>query len=292
MPRIGRAGTYLGLGLLSVIWGMAFIAIKVADTELTPVNLALIRWLLASVPFLLLLPVIGKPKAAFEKKDAPRLLVVALANVAGYHITLNYAETTLTPGVSALLIAFGPIFIVVLSYFLLNEKAGRRIVAGLALAIVGTAVLSLGSMTTGGVNSVTGVVEALGTALCYALFAVVGKPLVVKYGSAPTTILAGLVGTAMLLPLVSTSLVMQLQSLDFYGWASVLYLGLLSTVFGYLMFYSLISSGTVARVSIQLYLIPLVSVIGGTALLGDSLTLAVLLGGGLMLGAVALATWK
>ena len=53
---------------------------------MSPVNLALMRWLVASVPFLALFPFIGRPKTRFERKDVPRLPVVALANVAGHRI--------------------------------------------------------------------------------------------------------------------------------------------------------------------------------------------------------------
>ena len=64
MSQLGKSITaYSGLLILSVIWGLAFVAIKEADTELSPVNLALLRWLVASVPFLILLPLIGRPKA-------------------------------------------------------------------------------------------------------------------------------------------------------------------------------------------------------------------------------------
>ena len=288
----GSVTAYAGLLVLSVIWGLAFVAIKQADTELSPVNLALLRWLVACVPFLALLPVIGKPKVKLERKDIPRLLIVAFANVVGYHISLNYAETTLSAGLAALLIAFGPIFIVILSYLLLDERAGRRVLLGLALAIAGTAVLSTGSISVNDLSSYGGIFEALITALCYALFAVLGKPLVHKYGSAPTTIMAGLVGTAMMLPLISGSFFSQVSALSFTGWFSVLYLSLLSTVFGYLLFYALISRGAVTRLSIQLYLVPVVSVIGGALLLNESLTLPVLVGGGLMLVAVGISTRK
>jgi drug/metabolite transporter (DMT)-like permease len=293
MSRLRKSATaYSGLVVLSVIWGMAFVAIKQADTELSPVNLALLRWMVASVPFLVLLPIIGRPKAKLERKDIPRFLAVALANVAGYHISLNYAETTLSAGLSALLIAFGPIFIAVLSYLLLNERASRNIVLGLVLAVAGTAVLSTGSISFSDLSSYGGILEALVTALCYALFTVLGKPLVHKYGSAPTTIIAGLVGTGMMLPLLSQSLVTQASSLSFYGWASVFYLALLSTVFGYLMFYAMVSRGAVTRLSIQLYLIPVVSVVGGALLLNEPLTLPILVGGGMMLTAVAVSTRK
>ncbi len=293
MSQLRKSATaYSGLLVLSVIWGLAFVAIKQADTELSPVNLALLRWLVASVPFLVLFPVIGRPKTKFERRDVPRLLVVALANVAGYHISLNSAETTLSAGLSALLISFGPIFIVILSYLLLNERAGRKVVLGLVLAISGTAILSTGSISVSDLASYGGVIEALITALCYALFAVLGKPLVHKYGSASTTIMAGLIGTSMMLPLLSESLITQASAMSFYGWASVLYLSLLSTVFGYLLFYSLVSRGAVSKLSIQLYLVPVVSVIGGALLLGEAVTASVMLGGGLMLAAVAVSTWK
>ena len=293
MSQIRKSATaYSGLLVLSVIWGLAFVAIKEADTELSPVNLALLRWLLASVPFLILFPIIGRPKTKFERRDSPRLLAVALANVAGYHISLNYAETTLSAGLSALLIAFGPIFIVILSYFLLNEKASRRVLMGLVLAFSGTAVLSAGSVSAGDLSSYVGIFEALITALCYALFTVLAKPLVHKYGSACTTILAGVIGTALMLPLLSGSFLSQVSSLSFYGWTSVLYLSLLSTVFGYLMFYTLVSRGAVSRLSIQLYLIPVVSVIGGALLLSEPVSAYVVVGGGMMLVAVGVATWK
>ena len=287
-----RLTAYSGLVVLSVIWGVAFVAIRQADRELAPVNLALIRWLVAAVPFLILLPLIGRPKTKFERKDVPRLLVVAFANVAGYHIALNSAETTLSAGLSGLLISFSPIIIVVLSYFLLNERAGRKVFFGIGLAVAGTVILSLSSISLSDLSSFAGIAEVLGAAFSYSLFTVVSKPLVQKYGSASVTIIAGLLGTVMILPLISGSLITQVLSLSFYGWASVLYLSLLSTVFGYLLFYGLVSRGAVSKLAIQLYLIPIVSVVGGVILLAEPVTAGDIVGGGLMLTAIAVATWK
>jgi len=283
---------YSGLLVLSIIWGLAFVAIKQVVTELSPVNLALLRWFVACVPFLILFPIIGRPRARFERRDIPRLLVVAFANVVGYHISLYYAETTLSAGLSALLTSFGPIFIAILSYLLLSEKAGKKVLFGLLLAIAGTAVLSIGSVSLNDLSSYGGIIEALLTAFCYALFTVLGKPLVHKYGSASTTILAGLIGTAMMLPLLTPSFFAQTSALSLTGWAGVLYLSLLSTVFGYLMFYALVSRGAVTRLAIQLYLIPVVSVVGGALLLSEPLTASVVVGGGMMLVAVGISTQR
>jgi drug/metabolite transporter (DMT)-like permease len=282
----------LGLSVLSVIWGLAFVAIKQADFELSPVNLALLRWLVASVLFLLLLPLIGRPKTKLDRRDVPRLLIVAFANVVGYHLSLNYAETTVSAGLSGLLISFGPVFIVLLSALLLNERAGPKVLLALLIAVLGAVVLSIGAINPTDLASLSGPGSVVLAAFFYALFAVLGKPLVHKYGSASTTIMAGLLGTAMLLPLLSDSFVSQVASLSMDGWISVLYLSVLSTTLGYLLFYTLASRGAVSRLAIQLYLSPFFSVIGGALLLGESVTVLVVVGGGMMLLGVALATWK
>ncbi|HUK28185.1 MAG TPA: EamA family transporter [Candidatus Acidoferrales bacterium] len=284
------AVNYSGLMLLSVIWGLAFVAIKEADEVLSPVNLALLRWIVASFLFLALLPIIGRAKSKLERKDLPRLLVVAFSNVVGYHISLNYAETSISAGLSGLLISFGPVFIVLLSVLLLNEKAGRKVLVALVLAIVGALILSVGSISLSDFASLYGPVEVALSALFYAMFSVLGKPLVSKYGSAPTTIWAGVLGTAMMLPLLSTSFISQVESMPLNGWISVLYLSILSTVLGYTLFYTLIRHKAVSTISIQLYLAPIVSVVGGVILLGESVTTFTVIGGALMLAAVALAT--
>ena len=65
---------------------------------------------------------------------------------------------------------------------------------------------------------------------------------------------------------------------------------IVSTVLGYLVYYTLVSRGAVSRLSIQLYLIPIVSVVGGILLLGETVTIYTVLGGAIMLSAIALVT--
>jgi len=162
----------------------------------------------------------------------------------------------------------------------------------LLLAVGGTLVLSIGSVNVNDLSSLYGPGEVVLSALCYALFSVLGKPLVTKYGSGATTIRAGLIGTVMMLPLMSLSFINQVQSLSFNGWLAVLYLSVLSTVVGYTLFYTLVSHRAVSKLSIQLYLAPIVSVVGGALILGESVTVFTAIGGAMILAAVALATKK
>jgi drug/metabolite transporter (DMT)-like permease len=276
--------------VLSVIWGLAFVAIRVLDTELSFVNLTLLRWFVASAGYLALLPFVGKPRAQLRRADLPRLILIGFFNVAGYHLSLNYAEVTVSAGLAGLLITLGPVFSALLSVVLLKERIGRRLVLAIVLAVGGAAILSAGDLSGGA--TVYGPLAVVLAALSYALFAVLAKPLVHKYGALPVAIWAGLLGTVILVPLISRSFFTEVSGLSLAGWGALLYLSILSTVMGYSLFYILVEKGGVSRVMIQLYLAPVFSVVGGMFLLGESVTIETLLGGAGLLLAVWIATTR
>lgn len=285
--HVSKVGILL---VLSILWGLAFVAIRSAVTELSPVNLALIRWFLASAGFLVIVPFIGKHTTKFERGDLPRLLVIALLNAPVYHLSLNLAETTVSSGLAGLLSSLGPVFIAILSALFLSEKISSRLVLALFLGIAGAVILSLPNLDLSSAKSIVGPLEVALAMLSFAVFSVLSKPIVHKYSSVLVTIWAGLAGTLMLLPLLSWGFVSDVAELSLTGWFSVLYLSLLSTVVGYLLFYMLVSRGSVSKLSIQLYLIPVVSVVGGVLLLQESLSAHVIAGGAILLLSVALAT--
>ena len=288
MSQSSLTKSYTLLLVLSVIWGLAFVAIRRADRDLSPVSLTLLRWLIVSAAFLVLAPFIGKLKVPFQRTDLPRFLVVALSNVVIYHLSLNYAESIVSASLAGFLISLGPVFVVLLSRLSLGEKIGRRLVTALLFALAGALILSAGDNLS--FVTLTGPVAVVVTALAYAVYAVLSKPLVGKYGAVPTAIWASIAGTAMLLPLLSGSFFADVSRLSTEGWVSVLYLALLSTVIGNTIFYTLVGRKAVSTLSIQLYLIPLVSALGGVILLGEAITLYLVFGGAALLVAVALAT--
>jgi drug/metabolite transporter (DMT)-like permease len=288
--RESRVFTNSLVVVLGLIWGMAFVAIRTADFQLNPINLTILRWLIASAGFLALAPFFGKTKQPVRKQHIPRILVVSLASVAGYHLSLNYAETIVSAGLAGLLISLGPIFVVVLSALFLKENIGKRIILALAAAMAGAIVLSLSA----GLNfqEITGPLAVAFSAFMYSVFAVGSKPLVKEYGALPTAIWVALIGTAFTLPLIRTDFITQMQQLSTITWFSVIYLALLSTVLANVILYLLIGNRSVSKLSIQLYIVPLVSLIGGIVLLGESLTILTVLGAILILTGVALATRK
>jgi drug/metabolite transporter (DMT)-like permease len=287
---LARVTDYALLLVLSLIWGLAFVAIRELDTQLGFGNLTLLRWLVAAAGYLGLLLFAGKAKAKLDKADLPRLLLIGFLNVAVYHLALNYGEVTVTAGLAGLLITLGPVFSVLLAAAFLREKVHTRFVFALVLAVGGAAVLFAGDLPAG--LAPWGPLAVVLAALSYAMFGLLSRPLVKKYGALHVAIWAGVVGTVMILPLVSASFFSDVSRLPLTGWEALLYLSLLSTVAGYSMFYTLVGRVGVSRLMIQLYLAPVVSVIGGVLLLGESVSTYTLLGGALMLLAVWLATTR
>jgi drug/metabolite transporter (DMT)-like permease len=279
--------TYALLASLSIVWGLGFVAIRVADLELSPTSLALLRWLIASVGFLVVLP-FTRSKARFEGRDLPRLLVLALTNVAGYNLAVNYAEKSISSGLTSILVALGPVFMVVLSSFVLRERIGKRVIYALMLAVLGSVLLSFANLNLNG-SAISGSAEAILGALFYAVFTVASKPLIQKYGALPVCIWASVIGTAFLLPFASSGFIHQVSALSLEGWSALLYLSIVSSVVGYLVYYTMIGRGAISTLSVQLYLIPIVSVIAGVLILHEQVTVLILIGGAVTLAAVGLA---
>jgi len=283
----------LGYGLvltLSVIWGLAFVAIRRAEFELSPPNLTILRWLIASAGFLVLAPVYGKPAKPVQRRDIPRILLVSFASVVGYHLSLNYSETIVSSGLAGLLISFAPIFVVLLSAIFLKERIGKGLMLALGLAVVGAFILSVGSDLT--FLQITGPLAVILAAFMYSVFSVGSKPLVKSYGARPVAIWVAVIGTIFTLPLLSWNFFTQVSNLSPTGWLSVLYLAILSTVIANMILYTLISSRAVSRLSVQLYLVPLVSLVGGILLLGESWSIFTIIGACFLLAGTALATHK
>jgi drug/metabolite transporter (DMT)-like permease len=286
---LARASGYGLLVVLSVIWGLAFVAIRRADFELSPVNLTLLRWFIVSAGFLVLYPFVMKPRRRFEKKDLPRLVAVALPNVVIYHLSLNTAETQVDASLAGLLISLAPLFTVLLSSAVLHEKIHRRLWLALGVAIVGSVVISVPDLSLGS-TSFEGPLLVAVASLASAAYTVASKPLTMKYGPFAVSAWSALLGTAMLTPLLSGSLVAQAEAMSAAGWGSVIYLALLSTGFANTVYFTLVSRQNVSRLGVQLYLVPAMSAIGGVVILGETLAAATIAGGALLLVAVGLAT--
>jgi drug/metabolite transporter (DMT)-like permease len=274
------------LAALALIWGASFMFIKVAVRELDPAALVWLRLVLAAlvlVPAALL--VLGRAAVAESRARFGPLVVMGVINSALPFLLIAWAETRIDSGLTAILQATAPLFVLLISIRVGDEHINASRVAGVLVGLVGVVVLVGGGGGEGGVLAAA--LAVVLSALCYAAGVVFGahalrgtEPLVIGAGSlAAASILAAPFGIATL-PASAP------------GWkvvASVVTLGVVGTGIAYVLYFALLRGAGPSRSILVTYLVPGVAVLYGVVLLGEPLQAATLLGLVLILTGVALA---
>jgi drug/metabolite transporter (DMT)-like permease len=95
------------------------------------------------------------------------------------------------------------------------------------------------------------------------------------------TVYAMLLGSIGLIPFVfiSPTLIDEISTMSTTAWIAVLFLGMFSTVIGYVIWYVALEMKTASSVSVYLYAIPVLSTIISYFFLGDEITYFFVLGG-------------
>jgi drug/metabolite transporter (DMT)-like permease len=271
-------------GLLTVaLWGSAFVAIRDAGEVLSPGSLALGRLLVSLV-------VLGAAAAIWRERLPARrdLLAIAAFGVlflGVYSVTLNAAERRVDAGTAAMLINTGPIVIAILSGIFLKEGFPRWLFAGCAVAFAGCLLIGLGNAQGG---SRTGIALLILAASAYATAVVIQKPVLARVSPLQVTWLGCATGAIVCLPFAPT-LVGELGDAGATGIGWMIYLGVAPTALGFATWAFALRRMSAGRLASLAYLIPVVAIVLGWALLDETPPALAAAGGALCIAGVALA---
>jgi drug/metabolite transporter (DMT)-like permease len=201
-------------------------------------------------------------------------------------LLISWGETHIDSGIAGVANASVPIFVALLALrFAPSERMQGLRLAGLAIGLSGVAVVS-GVHPSGGAWAVAGTLAVVLASLCYAVSALyvqrrlgVGGP---ELAAAST-----LCGAVVMLPFALARLPSHV------GWkplASVVVLGVVATGIATLISNRLIGTHGPARAMLVNYLLPAFALLYGVSILGEPLTVAEVLGLGLILTGVTLAS--
>ena len=102
-----------------------------------------------------------------------------------------------------------------------------------------------------------------------------------------------LLGSLGLLPFtINGSLISQVSNLSIKGWFAIIFLGVFSTVIGYVIWYVALEKKTSSEISVYLYLIPVLSTIISYFLLNEEITTMFILGGFLVITGLIIVNLK
>lgn len=290
MPR--RTSTdWLLLLILSLIWGTSFLFTKVAVHATTPETIVLGRVSVGAVTLTILLLAL---RLRFPPPGTIWVHFVALGimgNALPFFL-ITWGQHGIDSGLAGILMAIMPLATVLLSHFFADERMTSRTAVGFIAGFAGIVVLmgpgvlrELG----GDRSDIERQAAVLGGALCYAVNVVVARrlpPTHVLVVSAATLLAASIVMLA-ILTLQGHSLLEMLPTQS--SLPSVLWLGFVSTAAATLVYFRIIASAGPTFASLMNYLIPVIAVLTGIAVLGEELGANAFLALALLLGGIALS---
>ncbi|WP_447555641.1 DMT family transporter [Vreelandella sp. EE22] len=276
----------LRLLLLSSLWGLSFIFMRVAAPELGAIPLVFIRMGLGA---LLLVPLLLDFRyVRLIASNAPALLFLGIVNLVLPFSLLALATTRLEAGFTSLINATTPIFTALIGAAFFATVIKREQYAGLAIALVGVYVLSADRLDFSSGGDGWFILAVLGATLCYGIAGNFSKT---RLGHLPVRVLAaGSSAMSALVLLVPGLLLWPTEPVSAVAWANAAALAALSTTLAFLLYFGLLASAGATAASTVTFLVPVSALLWGYFLLGETLSLPVLVGMVITLSGTAIAT--
>jgi drug/metabolite transporter (DMT)-like permease len=283
----GRPGAAaLAAALVTVtLWGSAFVAIRAADRVFSPGAIALGRLVVSCL-------ILGGA-ALVRREPLPQrrdLLAIAAYGVLWlgiYSVALNAAERLVDAGTAAMIINTGPILIAVLAGIFLREGFPRRLLAGCAVAFCGCVLIGLAGLGSGP-RAGAGIALCAAAALAYAAAVVVQKPVLARVSPFQVTWLGCAAATVACSPF-APQLIAEVARAHPAALGQLAYLGAGPTALGFATWTFALRASTAGQLASITYLIPVVAIVLGWAILGQVPPWLAIGGGGACLAGVYLA---
>lgn len=281
------ARTVLAAGVTLILWASAFAAIRLGLTGYRPGELAVFRFLLASLVLAVYALAVRMPLP--ERRDWPEIGLAGLLGITVYHLTLNYGEVTVGAGPAAFLVNAAPVITAVLGRLWLREKISLRGWVGIGAGFAGVTLIALGEGSS--LSLEPGVLLILAAALATSLYFILQKRLLSRYRALPLTTYCIWFGTLFMLPFAPT-LPAAIGAAPLSATLAIVYLGVFPAAVAYVAWTYVLSRMPASRASALLFLSPPLATVIAWTWLGEVPAALSLAGGLLALTGVVLVNWR
>jgi drug/metabolite transporter (DMT)-like permease len=266
---------WLMLAGVSLTWGASFLFIDVGLEHFAPALVAFGRVAFGALT-LSALPGVRRP---VPRSEWPLIVAMAVTWMAIPFTCFAIAQQWIDSSLAGMINAATPLFVALVAAGAVRQLPSRMQATGLVIGFTGVVAVSLPSIGEG--SSALGVALVLLAALLYGFAFNIAAPLQRRHGALPVIWRAQLVAVVLMLPF---AIVGATQSS--FGWDSlvaVAALGSLGTALAFFWFTTLIGRVGSTRGSVAIYLVPIVAILLGAALLDETIHAAAILGTALVL---------
>ncbi|MFP4072376.1 MAG: DMT family transporter, partial [Desulfovibrionales bacterium] len=286
---------YLQLTLATVFWGGTFVAGRLLSMELDPFSAAFLRFLLASLVLSMVTLRIERRIPCIPKEQWFWIFLLGMTGVFAYNVFFFLGLQSIQAGRAALIIALNPISIALFSSLFFRERLTALKGIGILFCLTGAGVVIARGNPLNLLHGEIGQGELalLGCVISWTAYSLIGKRVMASL--TPLTAVTGscIVGTAaLLIPALTQGLVSDLAGISLQGWVTISYLGIFGTGLGFCWYYQGIKAIGPTRAGVFINLVPLVGVVLGGLILGETLTPALILGGLLVFTGLFLTNYQ
>ena len=274
--------------LLGMIWGSSFVFMHMTSQQFGTWTTA---WLRVSVAVLVLLPfLLWNGHSAALKRHWRTVMTMGVINSGIPFICFAYAVLHISTGMSSILNCISPLFGALIAWLWLGERPGHWRAFGMLLGFIGAALLAAG---VGGGLSFDADANGWAMLACLVATACYGTATSISQrylsGVPPLVIATGSQMGACLFLILPGLWFHPTQVPTASAWVGLLMIGAVSTALAYMLYFRLIAKTGGSRTLSVTYLVPLFANIIGVVFLDETLTLRILLCGGLILLGTAMA---
>lgn len=258
-----------------IIWGSTYLAIRIAIETLPPFLMAGVRFLIAGM--LLYGWSIGRAESSPTRAQWRAAAVIGALLLLGGNGAVVWAEQLVPSGMTALLVAVVPVWMVLLNWlWLKGRRPGGSTVLGLVLGFAGLALLvGPDSLIGGGAVHPIGALVLMIGCVSWAVGSIYSKGAAQPTAPLLATGMQMLVGGALLVLaglLTGEPARLELAAVSLRSALAMMYLIVFRAIIGFSAYTWLLRVVHPARVSTYAYVNPVVAVILGWALAGEAFT--------------------
>jgi len=278
---------YAAFGVVCLVWGTTYLAIRVAVTTIPPMMLTGTRYLVAGLILLAVLKLRGE-KLPRDPRMLRELAIVGTLLVAGGNLSVIWAEQYVPSGMAALLVATAPFWAAILEAVRKNgEHIGMRRGTGMLVGFLGVVLLVAPGAITGNYSTkfLLGAFAIQVGSFCWQYGMVRGKHYVHGVTPMQSATLQMLFGGTLVMVVGLAIGEGQHYVLTPKTFAGLAYLTIFGSVIAYSAFIYALAHMKATNLSLYAYVNPAVAVVLGWLILDEKLTwvsiaaMAVILGG-------------
>lgn len=264
--------------IVITVWGLNFIAVKVAVTQIPPLFTTGLRFALVAA---LIVPFLKVPREQLKA-----LAILSLTLGVCHFGVLFIGFRGVDVAVAAVALQLGVPFSAILAWVMMGDKFGWRRAVGMAIAFGGVAVIA-GEPE--GTSKISSLVLVIAAAFAWAFANIQIK----RLGEINVFALNGWMALFATPQVLILSLVFETGQIEaaraagWDAWAGFAFMAFGSTLFAYGLWYHLLKIYDVGRIVPFNLLTPVIGVVAGILVLGETASVEKLIGGAMTIAGVA-----